>query len=87
MKAGFACKGIINSEKKFLIDIEIQLNWLEDLEDRLFEYGTLLRNLKTNKLREEEKEKLKNEDEDNDEDDKKALKKIYIMILLLLHLF
>jgi hypothetical protein len=60
-------------DKDLLIDIEIQINWLDNLENNLFEYGTLLRNMDTKILDSKEKEKKKN----RKENESKEIKKIY----------
>lgn len=64
--------------KETLLDVEIQINWLEDMDDKLFEYGSLLRNDYSNKINEErmhkkkdEKDNQKNEEDEEDEEDNK----------------
>ena len=44
LRSDITCKGSIDDKKQILINIEIQIKWLSNLDDRLFEYGTLLRN-------------------------------------------
>lgn len=45
LKADIACKAKIKGFNKVLIDIEIQLNFLAELEDTFFEYDTGIRNV------------------------------------------
>ena len=75
LRADIACKGKIrkkNDKEKngILLDIEIQINWIEKLDDKLFEYGSLLRYNYSNKIREKQfvekmEENKKNKDEGN----------------------
>ena len=60
LRADIACKAKvceldknndIKEEKTTLLDIEIQINWIEKLDDKLLEYGTLLRNSYSNQKR------------------------------------
>jgi len=48
LKSDIACKGKLKNEKEILIDIEIQIGWFSDLDDRLFDYGFSLRQANTN---------------------------------------
>ena len=48
LKSDIACKAKIKGSKKILINIEIQINWLSNLDDRLLEYGVCLRNADSN---------------------------------------
>ncbi len=48
LKSDIACKAKIIGSKKILINIEIQINWLSNLDDRLLEYGVCLRNAHSN---------------------------------------
>ena len=78
LSADIACKGKIKEinkdnqiidGKETLLDIEVQINLIGNLDNRLFEYGSVLRYKYANKIREEQKEenskkggkKLKNE--------------------------
>ena len=73
LRANIACKGKIrkkNAEKKddILLDVEMQINWIEKSDDKSFEYGSVLRNHYSNKIREqhflekmEENKKIKDE--------------------------
>ena len=63
LRADIACKAKvceldrynnIKEEKTTLLDIEIQINWIEKLDDKLLEYGTLLRNSYSNQKRKEQ---------------------------------
>ena len=78
LRSDIACKAKVNMEKDLLLDVEIQINWIDNLENRLFEYGTLLRNMDTKTLysKEKQKEKEKNNNE-NENVIKKSIKKIY----------
>lgn len=71
LRSDIACKAKANMDKDILIDIEIQINWIDNLENRLFEYGSLLRNMDTKTLYLKDKEKNKNSD------NKIKIKKIY----------
>ena len=71
LRSDITCKAKVNMDKDLLIDIEIQINWIDNLENRLFEYGPLLRNMDSRTLYSKEKEKKKNSDT------KKNIKKIY----------
>jgi len=78
LRADIACKGKIKiktqdgkEEKETLLDIEIQINWIENLDDRLFEYASLLRNSYSNQLREEQHNK------------KESKKRIYLDTLVI----
>ena len=79
LRADITCKGIVQNLNNLnnnvtLINVEVQLNWIENLDDRLFEYGSLLRNSYTNKIREEDINKIKNKEKEEKElikDDKK----------------
>ena len=73
LRSDITCKAKVNMDKDLLIDIEIQINWLDNLENNLFEYGTLLRNMDTKILDSKEKEKKKN----RKENESKEIKKIY----------
>ena len=90
MHADIACKGTLKQKnkkntKETLLDVEIQINWLEDMDDKLFEYGSLLRNDYSNKINEERMHKKKDEkdnqieeneeDEEDEEDNKKSEEK------------
>ena len=65
LNADIACKGKIKEISKndqkiikdTLLDIEIQINWIEDNDNILFEYGSELTYKSDNKIREEQKEK------------------------------
>ena len=59
LKADIACKAKIKGIKNILIDIEIQINWLSELDNKFFEYGSVLRNADSNAETEELKENLK----------------------------
>lgn len=73
LRTDIACKGKIrkkNAEKKddILLDVEMQINWIEKSDDKSFEYGSVLRNHYSNKIREqhflekmEENKKIKDE--------------------------
>ena len=63
LNADLACKGNIeiktqdgSEEKEKLFDIEIQINWIENLDD--IEYASLLRNSYSNQIREEQNKKI-----------------------------
>ena len=58
LKSDIACKAKIIGEKNILINIEIQINWLSNLDDRLFEYGTCIRNANSNVETKKEQERL-----------------------------
>ena len=58
LKPDIACKVKIRSNKVILIDIEIQINWLSNLDDRLFEYGACIRNANSNVETKKEQERL-----------------------------
>ena len=88
LRSDIACKGKITindgEQKELLLDVEIQINWIEELDDKLFEYGTLLRNNYSNELREKQnseqnKKKSNPENDSNDmantEEKKKKKKK------------
>ena len=90
LHADIACKGTLKQKnkkntKETLLDVEIQINWLEDMDDKLFEYGSLLRNDYSNKINEERMHKKKDEkdnqieeneeDEEDEEDNKKSEEK------------
>ena len=93
LHADIACKGTLKQKnkkntKETLLDVEIQINWLEDMDDKLFEYGSLLRNDYSNKINEERIHKKKDEkdnqieeneeneeDEEDEEDNKKSEEK------------
>ena len=82
LRADIACKGnvkIKDTKKELLLDIEIQINWIEELDDKLFEYGSLLRNGYSNKINEERKEKNKEDkkDEGGTDEEIKENKKNY----------
>jgi hypothetical protein len=70
LRSDITCKAKVNMEKDLLIDIEIQINWIYNLENRLFEYGSLLRNMDTKTLYSKLKEK-------KNSDTKIKIKKIY----------
>ena len=90
LRADIACKGKLkinlknNDEtedtKDTLINTEIQINWVENLDDRLFEYGSLLRNSYSNKLREKEKNE---EEEENKEKENYDKKRVYLDTLVI----
>ena len=67
LRADIACRGIINNcdkkETHVLIDVEIHSHWLENIDDRLFEIGSLLRNYNTNNIR--IKQKIKEAESEN----------------------
>ena len=84
LRADMACKGLIkiknlNHLKETLLDVEIQINWLPNLDDRLFEYGSLLRNSYSNKIREEQRNK---KEKDNYDKERIYLKNLFIAIIL-----
>lgn len=64
LSADIACKGKIKELSKndqtivkdTFLDIEVQINWIEDLDNILFEYGSVLGYKYDNKIREEQKE-------------------------------
>ena len=58
LKSDIACKAKIIGEKNILINIEIQINWLSNLDDRLFEYGACIRNANSNVETKKEQERL-----------------------------
>ena len=58
LKSDIACKAKIKGSKKILINIEIQINWLSNLDDRLFEYGACIRNANSNVETKKEQERL-----------------------------
>ena len=58
LKSDIACKAKIIGSKKILINIEIQINWLSNLDDRLFEYGACIRNANSNVETKKEQERL-----------------------------
>lgn len=59
LKSDIACKAKIMGGKNILINIEIQINWLSNLDDRLFEYGACVRNANSNEETKIEQEKMK----------------------------
>ena len=59
LKADIVCKAKIKGIKNILIDIEIQINWLSELDNKFFEYSSVLRNADINAEIEELKENLK----------------------------
>lgn len=63
LKPDIACKVKIRSNKVILIDIEIQINWLSNLDDRLFEYGSCLRNANSSIETKKAQEEIKKSDE------------------------
>ena len=101
LRADIACKGKVcainnnneNETKETLLDIEIQINWIEDLDDRLFEYGSLLRNHYTNQIKEEQIQEIQNKKEkgkgkEKKDDKMKKAKRIYLdtlVIALIVH--
>ena len=56
LSSDISCKASIKKNKTILLDAEIQIGWRNRLDDRLFEYGSLLRNRFTNQERERIKE-------------------------------
>jgi hypothetical protein len=91
LSADIACKGkikeinndnnnnkIINVKEK-LLDVEVQINWIEDIDNILFEYGSVLRYHYTNKIREAQKE----ENLKKGEKDPKNKKRIYLDTLVI----
>ena len=48
LKSDIACKGKLKDENEIFIDIEIQIGWFSDMDDRLFDYGFSLRQANTN---------------------------------------
>ena len=50
-RVDISCKAKIKN-KNTLIDTEIQIGWLKDFDEKLFEYGSLLKNKYSNKIRE-----------------------------------
>ena len=91
LSADIACKGkskeinndnnnnkIINV-KETLLDVEVQINWIEDIDNILFEYGSVLRYHYTNKIREAQKE----ENLKKGEKDPKNKKRIYLDTLVI----
>ena len=75
LRSDIACKGKITindgEQKELLLDVEIQINWIEELDDKLFEYGTLLRNNYSNELREKQnsEQNKKKSNPENDSND------------------
>ena len=57
LSSDIACRADIETKETILIDVEIQIGWREIMDDRLFEYGSLLRNRYSNQEREKQKEK------------------------------
>ena len=83
--ADIACKGNLKiksnnkkEEKDTLLDIEIQINWIENLDDRFFEYGSLLRKSYSNQIREERSKKREKDESDR--------KRIYLDIELMIEI-
>lgn len=77
LRADIVCKGIIkirdeNYRKETLLDVEIQINWIPNLDDHLFEYGSLLRNTYSDQIA---AEKRKNKDKDK--------KRVYLNTLVI----
>jgi len=91
LSADIACKGKIKeinndnnnnkiiNVKETLLDVEIQINWIEDIDNILFEYGSVLRYHYTNKIREAQKE----ENLKKGEKDPKNKKRIYLDTLVI----
>ena len=48
LKSDIACKGKLKDENEILIDIEMQIGWFSDMDNRLFDYGFSLRQANTN---------------------------------------
>ena len=91
LSADIACKGKIKeinndnnnnkiiNVKETLLDVEVQINWIEDIDNILFEYGSVLRYHYTNKIREAQKE----ENLKKGEKDQKNKKRIYLDTLVI----
>ena len=92
LSADIACKGKIKeinndnnnnnkiiNVKETLLDVEVQMNWIEDIDNILFEYGSVLRYHYTNKIREAQKE----ENLKKGEKDPKNKKRIYLDTLVI----
>ena len=91
LSADIACKGKIKeinndnnnnkiiNVKETLLDVEVQINWIEDIDNILFEYGSVLRYHYTNKIREAQKE----ENLKKGEKDPKNKKRIYLDTLVI----
>ena len=91
LSADIACKGKIKeinndnnnnkiiNVKETLLDVEVQINWIEDIDNILFEYGSVLRYHYTNKIGEAQKE----ENLKKGEKDPKNKKRIYLDTLVI----
>lgn len=71
LSSDLTCKAKIK-DRTLLIDVEIQIGWRDILDDRLFEYGSLLRYRYTNQERSKKKEEIENKklEKDKDKDSK-----------------
>ena len=76
LKSDIACKGKLKSEKEILIDIEMQIGWFSDLDDRLFDYGFSLRQTNTNFELAKAKEKAK-------KNKNKKIKRLYNNVIVI----
>ena len=75
-KSDIACKGILQDENEILLDIEMQLGWFSDLDDRLINYAASLRRADSNSELAKEKEKAKN-------NENKKIKRIYNNVIVI----
>ena len=48
LKADITCKAKIKGSKTVLNDVEIQINWVAELDDKFFEYDSFARNINSN---------------------------------------
>ena len=76
LKSDIACKGKLKNEKEILIDIEMQIGWFSDLDDRLFDYGFSLRQANTNLELAKAKEKTK-------KNKNKKIKRLYNNVIVI----
>ena len=89
LNADIACKGKIKEinnntnqiidVKETLLDVEVQINWIEDIDNIIFEYGSVIRYHYSDKIREAQiEESLK-----RGEKDSKNKKRIYLDTLVI----
>ena len=76
LKSDIACKGKLRDKNEILIDIEIQIGWFSDLDDRLFDYGFSLRQANTNFELAKAKEKAK-------KNKNKKIKRLYNNVIVI----
>ena len=77
LSSDIACKANIETKETILIDVEIQIGWREIIDDRLFEYGSLLRNRYSNQEREKKKEKVEKNKKEKDKTKTEKIERLY----------